>query len=206
MMEEAEPCPEDKKTTYSSSSKSRPPSDYMHRKTRWRSKGHRRHLIASDVNQPLSSSLESILAQRKLHPHGDLNQFHGAFLPGFLWSIISIWLALSLYLVYLSNLPCMHTCSLLTSKESATLSESAHVSVHTYSLPSNKHLTCFTTFYLSVETDFYIADRPRALLLASGGIVARIQLSPYCCSTSISGQKLKPSLEPLQIEARGDHY
>ena len=47
-------------------------------------KGRQHHLIASDVNQPLSSSLESILAQRELHPHGDLNQFYGAFLPGFL--------------------------------------------------------------------------------------------------------------------------
>ena len=80
------------------------------------------------------------------HPCAGFNHFYGTFLPGFLKSIISIWLALSLYLVCLSNLPCVHTCSLLTSKESATLSESAHVSVHTYSLSSNKHLTCFTTF------------------------------------------------------------
>ena len=161
--------------------------------------------MVSDVNHPLSSSLESILAQRELHPHGDLNHFYGTFLPGFLKSIISIWLALSLYLVCLSNLPYVHTCSLLTSKENATLSESAHVSIHTYSLSSNKHLTYFTTFYLSVETDFYTADKSRALLPAPGGIVARIPLSPYCCSTSISGQKLKSSLEPLQVKARGDH-
>ena len=177
----------------------------MHRKTPWRSKGSRCHLIVSDVNHPLSSSLESILAQREVHPHGDLNHFHGTFLPGFLWSIISIWLALSLYLIYLSKLPCVHTCSLLASKEGATLSEPAHVFIHIYSLSSKKHLTCFTTFYLSVETDFCTADGPRALLLAPGGRVVRIQVS-LCCSTSISGQKLKSSLEPLQVKARGDHY
>lgn len=109
-------------------------------------------------------------------------------------------------MVYLSKLPCVHTCSLLAATESATFSEPAHLSIYTYSLSSKKHLTCFTTFYLSVETDFCTADGPRALLLAPGGIVARIQVFLYCCSTSISGQKLKSSLEPLQVEARGDHY
>ena len=109
-------------------------------------------------------------------------------------------------MVYLSKLPCVHTCSLLASKESAPLSEPAHVSIHTYSLSSKKHLTCFTTFYLSVETDFCTADGPRALLLAPSGRVARIQVSLCCCSTSISGQKLKSSLELLQVKARGDHY
>ena len=41
----------------------------------------------------------------KSHPRESLNHFHGAFLPGFLWSIILICLIQSLYLKYLNILP-----------------------------------------------------------------------------------------------------
>ena len=42
-------------------------------------------------------------------PHGSLNYFYGAFLPGFLWPVILICLVQSPDLVYLRNLPCMPT-------------------------------------------------------------------------------------------------
>ena len=37
-----------------------------------------------------------------------LRHFYGAFLLGFLWLIILLFLVLSLYLVYLRVLPCVH--------------------------------------------------------------------------------------------------
>ena len=43
----------------------------------------------------------------ELHPHGSVSYFYGAFLPGFLWPIILIFLVHSPYLVYLKNLPCV---------------------------------------------------------------------------------------------------
>ena len=45
--------------------------------------------------------------------------------------------------------------------EHVILSEPAHVSLVTHTLfPPNKHITCFTTFHLYVETHFYKAIRP----------------------------------------------
>ena len=41
-------------------------------------------------------------------PHSSLNNLYGAFLPGFLWSIILLCLVLSQYLVYLRVLPHVH--------------------------------------------------------------------------------------------------
>ena len=41
--------------------------------------------------------------------HLSLNQFYGAFLPGFLWPIIFLCLVLSLHLVYIRILPYVHT-------------------------------------------------------------------------------------------------
>ena len=43
-------------------------------------------------------------------------------------------------------------------QEGTTLSEPAHVSIHTYSFSPSKHFTCFTTFQLYVEIYFYTAD------------------------------------------------
>ena len=45
---------------------------------------------------------------RQLHPRGSFNHLCGAFLPGFLWPIILLYLVLSLYLVYLGILPSVH--------------------------------------------------------------------------------------------------
>ena len=44
----------------------------------------------------------------ELQPHGSLNYFYGAFLPGFLWPIILLCLILNPYLVYFRVLPCVH--------------------------------------------------------------------------------------------------
>ena len=57
----------------------------------------------------------------ELHPHGSVNYFYGAFLPGFLWPIILIFLVLSLYLVYLRVLSCLgaHLLSKMDSSEEA---------------------------------------------------------------------------------------
>ena len=41
-------------------------------------------------------------------PRVGLRHFYGAFLLGFLWLIILLFLVLSLYLVYLRVLPCVH--------------------------------------------------------------------------------------------------
>ena len=40
--------------------------------------------------------------------NGSLNYFYGAFLLGFLWPVILLCLVLSLYMVYLGVLPCVH--------------------------------------------------------------------------------------------------
>ena len=45
----------------------------------------------------------------EFHPHGSLNYFYRAFLPGFLWPVIFICLVNSAYLVYLNTLLCVHT-------------------------------------------------------------------------------------------------
>ena len=45
---------------------------------------------------------------RESGPPGGLKHFYGAFLLGFLWLIILLFLVLSLYLVYLRVLPCVH--------------------------------------------------------------------------------------------------
>ena len=45
---------------------------------------------------------------RKLLPCGSLNHLHGAFLLGFLWPIILLYLGLSPHSVYLRILPCVH--------------------------------------------------------------------------------------------------
>ena len=47
-------------------------------------------------------------SERESHPRGSLNHFYGASLLGFLWPIILLCLVLSLYLVYLRVLPCVH--------------------------------------------------------------------------------------------------
>ena len=47
------------------------------------------------------------LRERESCPRGSLNHLYGAFLPGFLWPITLLCLALSLYLVYLRVLPCV---------------------------------------------------------------------------------------------------
>ena len=47
-------------------------------------------------------------SERELRPHGTLKHFYGAFLLGFLWPITLLCLVLSLYLVYLRVLPCVH--------------------------------------------------------------------------------------------------
>ena len=52
-------------------------------------------------------------------PHGSLNYFDGAFLPGFLWPIIMIRLVHSPYLVHLRILSCVHTY-LLAKMDSTT--------------------------------------------------------------------------------------
>ena len=48
------------------------------------------------------------LRKRESHPCGSLNYSYGAFSSGFLWLSILICLVLSLYLVYLRILPCVH--------------------------------------------------------------------------------------------------
>ena len=50
---------------------------------------------------------------------GSLNHLHGAFLPVFFWPIIFIFLVQSLYLVYLTILPCvcMHQLTKMDSAE-----------------------------------------------------------------------------------------
>ena len=55
------------------------------------------------------------------HPWDSLIYCYGAFLWGFLWPIIVIFLALSLYLVYLRILPCMfvHLLAKMNSSEEA---------------------------------------------------------------------------------------
>ena len=47
-------------------------------------------------------------SENESHPHGSWNHFYGAYLPGFIWPIISLCLVLSLKLVYLRVLPCVH--------------------------------------------------------------------------------------------------
>ena len=44
---------------------------------------------------------------RESCPHGSLNHFYGAFLPGFLWPIFLLCLDLSPYLLYFRIFPCM---------------------------------------------------------------------------------------------------
>ena len=53
-----------------------------------------------------------------LHSGGSFKHLHGAFLLGFLWSIILICLVQSPYLVYQRILPCMAT--LLLAKMNST--------------------------------------------------------------------------------------
>ena len=45
----------------------------------------------------------------ELHPGDSLNHFYETFLTDFLWPIISIFLVLGVYLVYLRSLPCLCT-------------------------------------------------------------------------------------------------
>ena len=47
-------------------------------------------------------------SERQSCPYSSLNNLYGAFLPGFLWSIILLCLVLSQYLVYLRALPHVH--------------------------------------------------------------------------------------------------
>ena len=47
-------------------------------------------------------------SERESHPRGSLNHFYGTFFLGFLWPIILLCLVLSLYLVYLRVLLCVH--------------------------------------------------------------------------------------------------
>ena len=47
---------------------------------------------------------------RESSPCGSLNHFYGAFLSGFLWSVILLCLVLSPHLVYLRVLPCVCVC------------------------------------------------------------------------------------------------
>ena len=60
-------------------------------------------------------------SESESRPRGSLNHFYGAFLPGFLWPIILLCLVLSLYLVYLSVLPCVctHLLAKMDSSEEA---------------------------------------------------------------------------------------
>ena len=44
----------------------------------------------------------------ELLPFGSLKYFYGAFLPGFLWPTILIYLVQNPYLVYLRIIPCMN--------------------------------------------------------------------------------------------------
>ena len=53
--------------------------------------------------------LTRVGSEIELRPRGSLNHLYGAFLPGFLWPIILLCLALSLYLVYLRVLPRVRT-------------------------------------------------------------------------------------------------
>ena len=48
-------------------------------------------------------------SERESSSHASLNHLYGAFLPGFLWPLILLCLALSPYLVYLRVLPCVRT-------------------------------------------------------------------------------------------------
>ena len=60
-------------------------------------------------------------AQRESRLHGSLNHFYGAFLLGFLWSIILLCLVLSPYLIHLRVLPCahVHLLAMMDSNEEA---------------------------------------------------------------------------------------
>ena len=57
-------------------------------------------------------------SERQSRPRGSLNHLYVAFLLGFLWPIILLYLVLSLYLVYLRVLPCVHV-HLLAKKDSS---------------------------------------------------------------------------------------
>ena len=74
--------------------------------------------------------------------------------------------------------------------------------------PSNKHVTCFTTFRLYVEIHFYTADGPGPFHwpLVPRSLVAGIQGSHCHGPTSISSQELKSCFKPLQAEATQDHF
>ena len=58
--------------------------------------------------QHTSLTLRESESESESHPHGNFNQLFRKFLPGFLWPIILICLVLSLYLVYLRVIPCVH--------------------------------------------------------------------------------------------------
>ena len=68
----AESCPDERsKTTDSSSSKSRRPSQlYLCRRDPQSSKGRGHHLTVSDISYPQASSLEAILAKRCVQTRG----------------------------------------------------------------------------------------------------------------------------------------
>ena len=94
----------------------------------------------------------------------------------------------------------MHHISDLNYHQGISLTESAHVSVHTYyTLPPNKHFICITTF-IFVRIFSLQGQRARALSLATG-LVARIQHS--CCHdlTSVSGREPKHCFKLLQAKA-----
>ena len=47
-------------------------------------------------------------SETESRPYGSLNHSYGAYLPGVLWPIILLGLVLSVYLVYLNDLPRVH--------------------------------------------------------------------------------------------------
>ena len=65
--------------------------------------------------------MDTWVDQRVSHPRGNLSHFYGAFLLGFLWPIISLFLDLSLYWVYFKVLPCVctHLLAKMVSSEEA---------------------------------------------------------------------------------------
>ena len=84
-------------------------------------------------------------------------------------------------------------------RNSVTLSESPHESIHTYcSVPPNKHFICFTTFCLCGNS-FLQSQEARVLSLTTG-LVVSIWCFHCCDPDSVSGRWAQT---PLQAAAYG---
>lgn len=88
-------------------------------------------------------------------------------------------------------------------REAGTLSAPTHVSIHSASFSSNKHLTCFTAFHLCGNP--FLQNRRAMILSLATGLVVRVQCSHSWGLTSTSGQKLKSCFQLLPVKAAWDH-